>query len=185
MVASRIKEIYFELSKCSCPLGDTKKKSPINPIKIPANFQAVGLILKNNVPIITAQRGVSELSIPVKELSNLVSAKQNRKAGMKLPINPDNNTSPILFVGICLKALKAKGIKTIPALNILNAATSYGLSCSMPIFISRNELPHINDKMVNNNQLMNLLPKIFILDNVTEKSASIFIWNNTTLTFVA
>ena len=90
---------------CNCPLGDTRKNSPIKPMKMPASFFAVVFNRKKSVPMITAQSGVSELSIPVKALSSLVSATQKRKAGKKLPINPDKRMSPTLLVGICLKAL--------------------------------------------------------------------------------
>ena len=54
--------------------------------------------------MITAQIGVSELSIPVSELFNLVSAIQKRNAGKKLPIKPESTTLANLLNGICLIA---------------------------------------------------------------------------------
>jgi len=56
-------------------------------------------------------------------LSIFVSAIQNKKAGKKLPINPEKTTKKSLFFGIFLKESTANGVNTIPALNIRNAAT--------------------------------------------------------------
>jgi hypothetical protein len=67
--------------------------------------------------------GVSEFNMPARELSIFVSAIQNRKAGKKVPKNPDKIMGPNIFLGISLIAFPRNGINTIPALRILNDAT--------------------------------------------------------------
>ena len=67
--------------------------------------------------------GVSELSVPVSELSIPSSAIQNKKAGNKLPSMPDKKTVSIFPEGIWRKDRTATGSKMIPAETILTAAT--------------------------------------------------------------
>ena len=68
-------------------------------------------------------KGVSEFKIPASALSIFVSAIQNKKAGIKLPIIPESSTKPIFSLGIFLSALVAKGNKTSPAKSMRSAAT--------------------------------------------------------------
>lgn len=95
------------------------------------------------------EMGVNAFNIPVNELSIFVSAIQNRKAGKKLPNNPDKMISGIFFAGMPLICLSAKGINSIPALNNRSAATWYALNLYIPTFINIKELPQINDKAKN------------------------------------
>ena len=83
--------------------------------------------------------------MPANELSIFVSATQNKKAGKKLPSNPDARISISRAFGNFLICFNAVGSKTIPALNIRRAATWYALNVFKPIFIRIKELPHIND----------------------------------------
>jgi hypothetical protein len=101
--------------------------------------------------------GVSELRVPVKELSSLVSARQNKKAGKKLPSNPDRITSNTFSFGIFLQDDQAKGNKIIPPAKSRRAATCHGFKCFRPISISKKLLPHIKHSITNMAQLINLL----------------------------
>ena len=101
MVAKITNRIYIGLANWNAPSGDTMKKSPIRPINMPITFLALTFKSKKSEPIITAQIGVREFSIPVSELFSLVSAMQKRKAGKKLPISPESITLPKRFRGIC------------------------------------------------------------------------------------
>jgi hypothetical protein len=51
-------------------------------------------------PISNVNNGVKAFSIPANELSIFISAMQNKKAGKKLPIKPEQNTKAILLAGI-------------------------------------------------------------------------------------
>ena len=90
---------------------------------IPIIFFLSAFSSKKAIPTRMVKKGVNAFKIPASELSILVSARQNKKAGIKLPRIPDNATKPNLFLGTCLIALKAKGIKTTPALKMRKAAT--------------------------------------------------------------
>ena len=87
---------------------------PIKDTKIPSAFILETLLLKNNAPIIKTNTGVSEFREPTKELSILVSAMQNKNAGIKLPSKPDRNMVKILLLGMVLNLRIATGNNTIP-----------------------------------------------------------------------
>lgn len=75
------------------------------------------------IPTEMVKSGVSAFNIPASVLVTLVSAIQNKKAGKKLPSKPETKINPRLSLGICLKALNAKGNNTAPALIIRKQAT--------------------------------------------------------------
>ena len=93
--------------------------------------------------------GVSALRMPASELSIFVSAIQKRYAGKKLPTKPVVMIQGIFADGICLNELTAKGNKAIPALSILNDATSYAENTCIPDFINTKELPQMSDNKIN------------------------------------
>lgn len=102
--------------------------------------------------------GVSEFSAPAKELSTPSSAKQNKKAGNKLPRVPDKITSASLFLGISLKKRIALGSSTKPEATIRMAATWYAeRPLSSPNFIKIKLLPQITASRENSNQFSRLL----------------------------
>ena len=59
-------------------------RAPINPIKTPITWLFLGLELNKMIPIINANIGVSELSIPLSELVISVCAFVNRNAIYKI-----------------------------------------------------------------------------------------------------
>ena len=73
-------------------------------------------------PVIIAKIGVRQLSVPAKELSIPSSARQNKKAGNKLPSVPDKKTKKSLFLGIFLMFLTVMGNNIKPAKTILKEA---------------------------------------------------------------
>jgi len=105
--------------------------------------------------------GVSAFKIPARVLVIRVSAIQNKKAGMKLPANPETKMRRYNFFGILRNACKAKGNKTIPALRIRIEATWYGVRDFIPYFIRMNELPQIKESTTKSNQPTNLFNRKF------------------------
>ena len=82
----------------ACPAGrpppDLESVNMMAPPKlmmIPTTVYPVKRCLKSNAPKIIVHSGDSVFNIPASELSNLVCAQANRKAGMKIPIKPDTN----------------------------------------------------------------------------------------------
>jgi hypothetical protein len=108
------------------------------------------------IPIRAVKTGVSEFRKLASELSIFVSAMQNKNAGKKLPKRLDKNINRILLTGIFLNCLTATGNNTIPPLNILSAATWYGLNAFMPSFMSIKELPQIKASIKNIAQFSSL-----------------------------
>jgi hypothetical protein len=113
-------------------------------------------------PISNVNNGVKAFSIPANELSIFISAMQNKKAGKKLPIKPEQNTKAILLAGIFLKAVVANGSNITPAVTIRSAATWYAVSATIPTFINLKELPQIRDRSMKIAQLITLSFKIRI-----------------------
>ena len=73
-------------------------------------------------PVIITKIGVRQFSVPAKELSIPSSAKQNKKAGNKLPSVPDKKTKKSLFRGISLIFFIVIGNNIKPAKTILKEA---------------------------------------------------------------
>ena len=88
-----------------------------------SNMGLLNEALKNNTPVMITKMGVRELSVPVKALSILSSAIQNKNAGNKLPNNPDKKTTINLSTGIWRIYFKAIGDKIIPEVTIRKDAT--------------------------------------------------------------
>ena len=65
---------------------------PDSPIKIPMIDSFLNFWWKNHTPTKSVQIGVRLFMMPVTELSNLVCARAKRKAGKKMPINPEANS---------------------------------------------------------------------------------------------
>ena len=78
----------------------TKIIIPKNPIKTPANCFLKKFSLKKRILIIRVNKGVSETITPATALEISVSAKANKQFGKKVPINAENATHLILFLGI-------------------------------------------------------------------------------------
>lgn len=66
--------------------------------------------------------GVRQLSVPASELSIPSSAKQNKKAGRKLPSKPDRKTKISLWRGMLRMCWIVIGNNTSPAKTIRKAA---------------------------------------------------------------
>ena len=73
-------------------------------------------------PVIIAKIGVRQLSVPAKELSIPSSARQNKKAGNKLPSVPEMKTKKSLLRGIYLIFFTVIGNNIKPAKTILKEA---------------------------------------------------------------
>ena len=136
----------------------SNKKLPEKAMIIPIILLAEVFVLKKNAPVMITKIGVRQFSVPASELSIPSSAKQNKKAGNKLPMAPDMNTMKSLFAGIFRTWLIVMGISTRPADTILKAANWYGLSWfSNPIFIKIKLLPQIMERATKINQLIRFL----------------------------
>lgn len=92
--------------------------------------------------------GVSEFIIPAIELSILVCAVANKKAGIKIPIMPERNGFQYWFVGSAFKFTNAKGNNTMDAAVTRSAPTSSGENTSNPFFIRIKDVPQMIDKMI-------------------------------------
>jgi hypothetical protein len=99
--------------------------------------------------------GVKEFRKPATELSILVSATQNKNAGIRLPRSVEIIMIPIFWEGIFLICRMADGIMMIPGQSIRIAATWYGVSAFMPCFIKTNELPQIMESATKRSQFTN------------------------------
>ena len=158
MVASTTKETYimFWLT-CKLFLLTNSNKLPVNAIKIPSILLPAVLLLKNNAPVIITKIGVKEFKVPARAPSIPNSATQNKYAGKRLPKTPDRKITGILFFGIILKCLIAKGNNTIPEKTMRNEATWNADKCSSPSFIMMKLLPQMTDSKIKINQLKNPL----------------------------
>ena len=70
------------------PFDNISPIAPIKPMSIPIIWFFNGLDLNRKVPIIKANKGTKEFSIPLKELATLVCAKVNKNAGITFQITP-------------------------------------------------------------------------------------------------
>ena len=92
------------------------------------------------------------MSIPTKELSNIVCEYVNKNAGIPFPNSPTISKGYISFLLTFLIDLKIKGDRERKAIKILIAATCISLNVKTPLngdialSISINELPQISDK---------------------------------------
>ena len=101
MVANTTKNIKTRCcTSCICPMLNNNKKLPAKAMAIPIILLADVFVLKKSAPVIITKIGVRQFKVPANELSIPSSAKQNKKAGNKLPIAPDINTMKRLFTGI-------------------------------------------------------------------------------------
>src|SRR5258705_13324870 len=122
---------------------------PVKLITMPITCCLLIFKWKKNIPTSITKIGVSEFSVPAKELSSRVSARQKRKDGKKLPSNPVSMIYPVFSFGTFLRVDHAKGNVMMPAEKSLSAATCQGFNFSSPISISRKLLPQINDSSTN------------------------------------
>jgi hypothetical protein len=116
----------------------------------PMPFLLVIEALKNKAPMMTTNKGVIALKTPVSEELSCVWAFANKKAGIKLPINP---TIIRFFTCLLLRFFnrgKESGNRTIPAATIRNAPTSPGEKISRPLLIKIKELPQIKASTIRN-----------------------------------
>src|SRR5690554_1148261 len=95
--------------------------------------------------------GVKVFNTPVTPLGNLVCAKANKKAGIKLPTKPTQISLRMWWRCTVLKRCVKKGSSTKPAEAIRIAASWSGLKPSKPFLIKINELPQIRASNNNNN----------------------------------
>ncbi|MCU0404097.1 MAG: hypothetical protein MUE99_06065 [Chitinophagaceae bacterium] len=134
-----------------------KSEQPAKPIRTPEILEAGIFILKKAHPITSVLKGVTAFSVPASALSIFSSATQKRMAGIKLPSQPEKSTIFRKSFGIWENAFKAKGIKTMPEVNILMAATCKGESrgdpsmANIPSFIRIKELPQMIHKSEKSN----------------------------------
>ncbi len=96
---------------------------PVNAISIPIILLLAILALKKITPVIITKTGVSALRVPARALSIFSSARQNKKAGNKLPRVPDKKTSKSFLAGIRLIYFTVIGNKIAPDDTIRKAAT--------------------------------------------------------------
>ena len=83
-------------------------------------------ILKNKTPNIKVNNGVNELNTPAIELLISVWAKENKKAGMKLPVNPTIARYLNFDQSICRNRIRKKGRKVREEIEIRRQATCGG-----------------------------------------------------------
>ena len=89
MVASMINKPYMGFPpKTDLFPSNIKAEAPKKPIMTPASWILVNFSRKINIPNTNVQIGVRLLSNPATELLNWVWAKEKRKAGIPLPVNP-------------------------------------------------------------------------------------------------
>ena len=93
--------------------------------------------------MIMVKRGESVFNIPATELSILVCAVANKKAGIKIPINPEASSlyeSPGL---ISLNFIRPTGKRNRNAAVTRNAPNSFGSKTLRPCLIRMNDVPQI------------------------------------------
>lgn len=100
----------------------SNNKLPTNAIKIPIILLEEVCVLKNIAPVTITKTGVRQFKVPASELSIPSSAKQNKKAGTRLPIVPDIKTMKSLLEGIWRINFIVVGNSINPAETILRAA---------------------------------------------------------------
>jgi hypothetical protein len=88
------------------------------------------------IPIIKVKTGLNELSIPATELSILVCASGNRKAGMPLPKNPMIRIERMLSLLSFFIEQIAAGRRQMNEIKILREATWHVENDSSPFFIN-------------------------------------------------
>ena len=128
------------------------KTAPAKPINTPTAFVQKKGVLKNRMPNARVKSGVRELKTPVMELLIWVCAKENKKAGKKLPANPTTAKYFHFVQSIFLKRKMKIGKKARAEILIRNEATCSGLKASNPFFIKTYELPQTSPRNSNNNQ---------------------------------
>jgi hypothetical protein len=87
------------------------------------------------MPIRSVNTGFKELSIPVRELSILVSAIGKRNAGIALPRNPIIDKLRMLCLLIFFMLIRAKGRRLRKVMNMRNDAICNEENDSSPFFI--------------------------------------------------
>ena len=99
----------------------TNKKLPIKPIITPYIWVRLKIKPNDKTPKIKVFKGVKEFNIALMELSNLVSAIENKKAGIKVPKSAVNDMYFHFCLGILFKELNPIESRKSPAKIILKA----------------------------------------------------------------
>jgi hypothetical protein len=99
-------------------------------------------------------KGVNEFNIALIELSNLVSAIENKNAGINVPNNAVKAMYFHFCLGIYFNELNPIERRNNPAKIILKAPNWKGVNPTNPRFIRINELPHINANSNKKNHLV-------------------------------
>ena len=99
MVAISTKKPKAKFLKTSGELSNSiRQMAATKPIEIPASCLAEGLFFSHTNPISMVNNGVSAFSIPVRLLLICVSARVNKKAGIKFPKTPITRTPKKYFL---------------------------------------------------------------------------------------
>ena len=103
-------------------------------------------ILKAKKPKTIVLIGTIEFNIEAIALSISVSAYANKKAGKKVPNNPDTAIHLSVFLGKDFKLLKPAKNSINAVIIILKEPNCRGVKPTSPFFINIKELPHMSAK---------------------------------------